>query len=164
MSAKANTSSKRPTYGEMIREAIIVLKDRKGSSRQAIKKYISNTYNIEDNSVFNSSFRKALNKGVDNGMFEFVNGPMGTIKLVKKETDKKKVEKPKAASKADESSKRAKMKVPKSKTTKKTPTVKDKKRVSKTRAVKKPSTSKTPKKTSTVRRSSTRTTRSSGKK
>ncbi|CAG8705232.1 18353_t:CDS:1, partial [Racocetra fulgida] len=53
MSAKAST--KRPTYKEMIREAIIVLKDRKGSSQPAIKKYIANTYHIEDNATLNQS-------------------------------------------------------------------------------------------------------------
>ncbi|CAG8802526.1 36480_t:CDS:2, partial [Gigaspora margarita] len=48
MSTKASTSTKRPTYEEMIHEALIVFKNRKGSSRQAIKKYITDTYQIKD--------------------------------------------------------------------------------------------------------------------
>ncbi|RIB18632.1 linker histone H1 and H5 family-domain-containing protein, partial [Gigaspora rosea] len=145
MSAKASTSTKRPTYEEMIREAIIVMKERKGSSRQAIKKYITNAYRLKDNTVFNASFRKALNKGVEKELFEFVNGPMGTIKL------KKKVEKPRTMTKLDEPSERSKTKVSKPKTTKKPSVVKDKKKVSKDDTVKKPSTAKTSKKTSTAK-------------
>ncbi|CAG8773939.1 44018_t:CDS:1, partial [Gigaspora margarita] len=135
-------------YEEMIREAIIVLKERKGSSRQAIKKYITNRYRLEDNAVFNGSFRKALNKGVEKELFEFVNGPMGTIKL------KKKVEKPRTMTKLDEPSERSKTKVSKvskPKTTKKPSVVKDKKTVSKDATVKKPSTTKSSKKTSTTK-------------
>ncbi|KAF0444822.1 Histone H1/5 [Gigaspora margarita] len=129
MSTKASTSTKRPTYEEMIHEALIVWKNRKGSGRQAIKKYIMDTYLIEDNAVFNINFRKALNKGVEKGNFEFYNGPMGTIKLVKGE-------KPRTLSKGIEPSKSTKMKTTKNKAT--GAKSKKGKRVSKSGSVQKP--------------------------
>ncbi|CAI2184323.1 2876_t:CDS:2 [Funneliformis geosporum] len=66
-----------PKYEDMIRE-------RKGSSRQAIKKYILKTYKLPDNSTTNNRFRLAINKGVEKGSFYFPNGPSGTVKIVKK--------------------------------------------------------------------------------
>ncbi|CAG8575665.1 16759_t:CDS:2 [Racocetra fulgida] len=157
MSAKAST--KRPTYEEMIREAIIVLKDRKGSSRQAIKKYIANTYNIEDNVTLTQSFRRALNKGVEKGLFEFYSGP----KVEKSPTVTK-------ATKAAEPSKKTKVNVSKPKTTKKasvakkTPAEKAKKRVSKRGAVKRTAAAKSSKKSTAAKRPKRSTTTRSRRK
>uniref|UniRef100_A0AC34FTI2 H15 domain-containing protein n=1 Tax=Panagrolaimus sp. ES5 TaxID=591445 RepID=A0AC34FTI2_9BILA len=42
----SKSDSNRPSYGDMIKEAIANLKNRKGSSRASILKYITETYNI----------------------------------------------------------------------------------------------------------------------
>ncbi|KAF0492624.1 histone H1-delta-like [Gigaspora margarita] len=93
---KAANPPAHPKYEDMIRDAIVALKDRKGSSRQAIKKYIISSYKLPDNTITNNRLRIAINKGVEKGLFAFYNGPSGTIKLVKKEPvkkEKKEVEK-----------------------------------------------------------------------
>ncbi|CAG8487456.1 9431_t:CDS:2 [Cetraspora pellucida] len=104
---KAASLPAHPKYEDMIRDAIVALKDRKGSSRQAIKKYILTSFKLPDNNVTNNRLRIAINKGVEKGLFAFYNGPSGTIKLVKKEPVKKekkeveKKEKPKTAVKKE---------------------------------------------------------------
>ncbi|KAH8162039.1 hypothetical protein CIB48_g6207 [Xylaria polymorpha] len=62
-----------------------LLKDRTGSSRQSLKKYVkaNNTITASDN-MFDSLFNKALKSGVDKGIFEQPKGPSGTTKLSKK--------------------------------------------------------------------------------
>jgi len=92
-SKKASSAPAHPKYADMIKDAIVALKERKGSSRQAIKKYILNTYNLPDNPTTNSRLRMAITKGCEKGIFSFPNGPSGTLKLVKKEKEKKEVEK-----------------------------------------------------------------------
>ncbi|CAG8654506.1 22920_t:CDS:1 [Racocetra persica] len=85
---KANVAKpKRPTYEDMIYEAIVALKERKGSSRQAIKKYLINTYKVEDNATLTQSFRRALTSGIEKNRFEFYNDPKGTIKIIRKDVD-----------------------------------------------------------------------------
>jgi histone H1/5 len=49
-----------PTYKEMIVKAIADLKDRKGSSRIAIKKYILANYTVIDNGGHRARLNKAL--------------------------------------------------------------------------------------------------------
>jgi len=106
-SKKQASPPSHPKYEDMIRDAIVALKERKGSSRQAIKKYILNTYKLPDIAVTNNRLKLAITKGVDKGIFSFFNGPSGTLKLVKKETAKKekkeveKKEKPKKAEKKE---------------------------------------------------------------
>ncbi|RHZ56069.1 hypothetical protein Glove_406g33 [Diversispora epigaea] len=120
---KAATVTSHPRYEDMIRDAIIALKERKGSSRQRIKKYILTTFKLPDNSVTSSRLRLAINKGVDKGTFVFLNGPSGTIKLVKKDAvkkDKKEPEKKEVKPKKAAEKKEVKPKVEK-KTTKKAP-------------------------------------------
>jgi len=46
--AKAKTASSHPTYSVMITAAVGALKDRTGSSRQAILKYICANYKVDD--------------------------------------------------------------------------------------------------------------------
>src|SRR5690606_40566069 len=58
-----------------ISAAIINLKDRNGSSRQAVKKYIQSTYKIESNPSSDSHFNQALKRGVRNGDFLQPKGP-----------------------------------------------------------------------------------------
>ncbi|KAK0625309.1 linker histone H1 and H5 family-domain-containing protein [Bombardia bombarda] len=67
------------SYQDMITDAIVALKDRNGSSRQSLKKYVraNNTLNVGDK-MFDSLFNKALKAGVDKGTFEQPKG-MSTI-------------------------------------------------------------------------------------
>ncbi|GBB97045.1 hypothetical protein RclHR1_02900008 [Rhizophagus clarus] len=122
-SKKQASPPSHPKYEDMIRDAIVALKERKGSSRQAIKKYILNTYKLPDNAVTTNRLKLAITKGVDKGIFSFVNGPSGTLKLVKKEAakkEKKEVEKKEKPKKAEK--KEVKPKAEKKTTTRKAPT------------------------------------------
>ncbi|CAG8591104.1 2708_t:CDS:2 [Acaulospora morrowiae] len=97
-------------------DAIIALKERKGSSRHAIKKHILATFKLPDNTATNARLKLAINRGVEKGVFSFVNGPSGTIKLVKKEpkstrktaTPKKTAKKPAAKPKKSAAAKKTK--------------------------------------------------------
>ncbi|KAI0912719.1 hypothetical protein F4823DRAFT_150532 [Ustulina deusta] len=83
--AAPKAKSTHASYQDMITDAIIALKDRTGSSRQSLKKYVkaNNTITATDN-MFDSLFNKALKAGVDKGVFEQPKGPSGTTKLSKK--------------------------------------------------------------------------------
>ncbi|KAI1174509.1 hypothetical protein F4777DRAFT_579942 [Nemania sp. FL0916] len=83
--AAPKTKSTHASYQDMITDAIIALKDRTGSSRQSLKKYVraNNTITATDN-MFDSLFNKALKTGVEKGVFEQPKGPSGTTKLSKK--------------------------------------------------------------------------------
>ncbi|CAG8621640.1 4701_t:CDS:2 [Ambispora gerdemannii] len=124
---KVAAASTHPKYEDMIKAAIIALKERKGSSRQAIKKWILNTHKLPDNPTTTSRIKLAINKGVEKQLFAFNNGPSGTIKLVKKEPIKKekkeveKKEKPKKEKKEVKPKIEKKAAVTKKTTTKKTP-------------------------------------------
>ncbi|CAG8533931.1 5036_t:CDS:2 [Paraglomus occultum] len=122
-SRKSATPPSHPKYEDMIRDAIVALKERKGSSRQAIKKYILTTFKLPDNTKTTSQLKLAIHKGVDKGVFAFPNGPNGTIKLVKKEPAKKekKDDKPKKEKKEKKESKPKVEKKPKKTVVKKTP-------------------------------------------
>uniref|UniRef100_A0A1D1YEP0 Histone H1 n=1 Tax=Anthurium amnicola TaxID=1678845 RepID=A0A1D1YEP0_9ARAE len=141
-SKKQASPPSHPKYEDMIRDAIVALKERKGSSRQAIKKYIISTYKLPDNVTTNNRLKLAITKGVDKGTFSFFNGPSGTLKLVKKETpkkEKKEVEKKEKPKKAEK--KEAKPKAEKKTTTRKAPTRKPAATTKKAPAKKKTSTS-----------------------
>jgi histone H1/5 len=73
----------------MVKASIIALKERKGSSRQAIKKYIQANYpiNVSDAS-FNVKINKALLSGETAGVFERPKGAMGPVKLLAKSATK----------------------------------------------------------------------------
>ncbi|KAI0487151.1 hypothetical protein F4859DRAFT_527289 [Xylaria cf. heliscus] len=83
--AAPKAKSTHASYQDMITDAIVALKDRTGSSRQSLKKYVkaNNTITASDN-MFDSLFNKALKSGVDKGIFEQPKGPSGTTKLSKK--------------------------------------------------------------------------------
>lgn len=49
--SKPKTPSSHPTYGDMIRKAVSELKEKKGSSRAAILKYILQNYKVGTNFV-----------------------------------------------------------------------------------------------------------------
>merc|ERR1712048_1026044 len=80
-----------PKYAVMVAAAITSLKERGGSSRQAILKYISANYKAGDNAA--SHLKLALRAGVKNGSLAQSKGTgaSGSFKLgAKKEAPKKK--------------------------------------------------------------------------
>ncbi|KAJ5377768.1 Histone H1 [Penicillium cataractarum] len=89
------------SYRDMIKDAIVNLKERNGSSRQAIKKYVSanNKINVASQATFDAQFNKAIKAGVEKGEFTQPKGPSGPVKLAKKEPAPKPAAKP-AAKKA----------------------------------------------------------------
>ncbi|KAJ7375248.1 hypothetical protein OS493_001993 [Desmophyllum pertusum] len=133
-----------PKYSEMINTAILTLKDRNGSSRQSIEKYIKANYKVGDTA--GQYIKRALKKGVTDGKFLHTKGvgASGSFKLPKEE------KKP---------SKKPVTKVTKAKkpgATKKTVTKKPaaKKQTSPKKAVKSPSSKKRPSKTPAVKKPS----------
>lgn len=66
----------------MIKAGILSLKDRNGSSRQALKKYIHANYNITA-ANFDSLFNVALRRGVASEVFIQPKGSSGPVKLNK---------------------------------------------------------------------------------
>ena len=81
-----------PTYAEMVASSIAMLKDRRGSSRQAITKYVCANYDVD---AVRASFyiQKALKKGIEEGTFKKAKESgkgAGRYKLIlKKETTSK---------------------------------------------------------------------------
>ena len=94
-------SSNHPTYAEMISAAILSLKDRTGSSRQAIAKYVCANYQVDaDKAAFN--LRRALKKGLEDGVFKTARQSgkgAGSFRLVEKKKKKPSVKKAKPSSK-----------------------------------------------------------------
>ncbi|KAM3955435.1 uncharacterized protein ACR2FA_010672 [Aphomia sociella] len=123
---KHNKESKKLSTKEMVREALIELKSRKGTSLYAIKKYISEKYNV-DTEKNNYIIKKQIKSGVESGAILQMKGigASGSFKLV---TEKKIEKKPKA-----------KKVLPKKKTDKENPKKKEKieKNKEKTEEVKK---------------------------
>ena len=105
MSTKMSTkkSSDHPTYAEMISSAISNLKDRTGSSRQAISKFVCANYKVDADKAA-AHLRRALKKGVEDGVFKTARESgkgAGSYKLVVKK------KKPAAAKKAKPSTKKS---------------------------------------------------------
>ncbi|KAI8582632.1 hypothetical protein K450DRAFT_226187 [Umbelopsis ramanniana AG] len=85
---KVSSSTKKadhPSYEDMIQAAIVALKDRKGSSRPAIKKYILANYKITPGSHFDTQIAAGIKRGADKGVFTLPKGPSGSVKLGKPE-------------------------------------------------------------------------------
>ncbi|KUI61257.1 Histone H1 [Cytospora mali] len=89
---KTKAPASHPSYQDMISEAITQLKDRNGSSRQSLKKYVKANYNIQasTDAMFDSLFNRALKKGVETGHFVQPKGASGGTKLAKKSAPVKK--------------------------------------------------------------------------
>ncbi|RLV89681.1 hypothetical protein JA1_005054 [Spathaspora sp. JA1] len=68
----------------MIKSAVVALKERNGSSRQALKKYVQSNNDIKTGN-FDALFNTALRKGVETGDFLQPKGPSGPVKVAKKE-------------------------------------------------------------------------------
>ena len=149
-----------PKYSEMVAAAVGSLKERGGSSRQAILKYIMANFKVgTDAKAINPHLKIALRNGVKKGALKQSKGTgaAGSFKLGEKpkpakKPAAKKVTKPKAAKPkkpvAKKTTTSATAKKPKTKTPKKTATKKpaEKKKPAAKRATTKP---KTPKKKAT---------------
>ena len=101
-STKPSKSSDHPTYAAMISSAIVTLKDRTGSSRQAITKFVCANYKV-DAAKAAVHLRKALKKGIEDGVFKKTKESgkgAGCFKLVQKPKEKKAAAKPPAKKKA----------------------------------------------------------------
>ncbi|PPJ55585.1 hypothetical protein CBER1_03723 [Cercospora berteroae] len=81
--SKPAGASQHGTYQDMIKEAVVSLKERNGSSRQAIKKYVLANNNLTgvSDAVFTAQFNRALQKGSDSGVFARPKGTSGPVKL-----------------------------------------------------------------------------------
>ena len=91
----AKKAAEHPKYIEMIVAAIAALKERKGSSRQAIVKYISSNYKVND--AASVHIKMALKRGVESKTLTQTkgSGASGSFKVAVKAADKtKKVTKP----------------------------------------------------------------------
>merc|ERR1719383_527487 len=98
--AKPKAPAAHPKYSVMIAAAITSLKDRTGSSRQAILKYICANYKV-DAAKAAVQVRLALKRGVAKGALKMARASgkgAGSYKVVKAEKPKKvkKAKKPKA--------------------------------------------------------------------
>jgi histone H1/5 len=139
----AKKVAEHPKYSEMIAAAIGALKERSGSSRQAILKYVAANYKVGDGA--NTHVKLALKRGVAGGALKQVKGAgaSGSFKLAEKAKPAKKAvkKKPAAAAKKPAAKKATPKKKPAAKkAVKKTP----KKAVKKTpkKAAKKPAAKK----------------------
>ncbi|KAF2459448.1 linker histone H1 and H5 family-domain-containing protein [Lineolata rhizophorae] len=68
---KSGSGVTHPSYADMIKDAILNLKERNGSSRQAIKKYIKANNNLGEttDAAFTSHVNRALAAGEKSGDF-----------------------------------------------------------------------------------------------
>lgn len=98
--SKPKKPAAHPKYADMIQAAVAALKERGGSSRQAILKYICANYKVGDDKVANSHLKLALRAGVKNGSLKQSKGTgaSGSFRLGEaKKKPAKKATKPKAA-------------------------------------------------------------------
>jgi hypothetical protein len=104
--AKTKKSSAHPKYSEMETQAINILKERRGSSRQAILKYVMANFNVgKDAKLVNDHLDLALGAGVKNKSLRQSKGTGASgsfnigdreVKAAKKPAKAKKAAKPKA--------------------------------------------------------------------
>merc|ERR1712073_77475 len=144
--AKAKAPAAHPKYSVMIAAAITALKDRTGSSRQAILKYICANYKV-DAAKAAVQVRLALKRGVAKGALKMARASgkgAGSYKVVKVEKPKKvkkakkpKAKKPKKAKKAKKAAKK-----PAAKKAAKKPAKKAAKKPAAKKAAKKPAAKK----------------------
>merc|ERR1712141_908711 len=114
VAAKPKVPPAHPKYSEMIKQAVTALKERGGSSRQAILKYIMKNFKVgNDESKVNTHLKMALRAGVKNNSLKHAkgSGASGSFKLgeaAKKVAKPKKAKKPKAAKPKKPKAKKAK--------------------------------------------------------
>ena len=97
--AATKKPAEHPTFAVMIAAAIAELKERKGSSRQAIEKYIAANYKVGPK--YTGPLKQALKKGVEKGTLVQTKGKgaSGSFKIAKPEPEKKPAVKKPAAKK-----------------------------------------------------------------
>ncbi|MEE4248305.1 MAG: histone H1/H5 family protein [Kangiellaceae bacterium] len=127
--AKPKTPAAHPHYAEMVAAAVTSLKERGGSSRSAILKYILKNFNVgAEEKKINAHLKLALKAGVAKGTLKQTKGTgaSGSFKMGEVKAEKpKKTTKPKAAAKKPAAKKTAAKSTPKKKAaTKKTKTPK----------------------------------------
>lgn len=109
--AKPKKVATHPKYSEMIQAAVAALKERGGSSRQAILKYIikNNTVGKDEKKV-NAHLKLALRAGVANGSLKQAKGTgaSGSFRLSDKKPAAKKAKKPAAKKAKKPAAKKAK--------------------------------------------------------
>jgi len=101
-----------PKYSQMIKEALTALKERGGSSRQALLKYIVKHYKLQDEKTVNSHLKLALRAGVKNNTLKQSKGTgaSGSFRIGEKTTTEKKPKAKKARATAAKPKKAAKPK------------------------------------------------------
>uniref|UniRef100_A0A0K0EZ16 Histone H1.X (inferred by orthology to a C. elegans protein) n=1 Tax=Strongyloides venezuelensis TaxID=75913 RepID=A0A0K0EZ16_STRVS len=105
---KTVKKSSHPVYADMVKKAIVELKEKKGSSKPAILKYIMAHYNLGDKNInsVNLHIKQALKKGITTGTLKQTTGTgaSGSFTITKKAEKKpkvvKKVKKPASEKKA----------------------------------------------------------------
>jgi hypothetical protein len=137
-SKAAKKPSDHPKYSEMVHQALASLKERGGSSRQAILKYIMKNFKVgNDENVVNTHLKMSLRAGLKNASLKQSKGTgaAGSFRLGEEAKKPKKAaaKKPKKAAAAKKPKKAAGAKSPK-------------KMAKKTTAAKKPKTDKPAKK------------------
>ncbi|KAK2148667.1 hypothetical protein LSH36_487g00044 [Paralvinella palmiformis] len=112
----------------MIKAALTALKERGGSSRQAILKYIAKNYNVgHDEKVINQHLKMSLRAGVKNGSLKQSKGSGASGSFRLGEAAKKSPAKAKKPKKAKKPAGEKKAKSPKKKSPKKAKDAKPKK-------------------------------------
>ncbi|KAH6943284.1 hypothetical protein HPB50_018413 [Hyalomma asiaticum] len=90
---KAKKPASHPKYTEMVKKSIEALKERGGSSRQAIHKYIMSHFDVgKDTKVVNTHLKLALKRAVQSGLLKRSKGTgaSGSFRLAEKATAPKK--------------------------------------------------------------------------
>lgn len=108
---KPKKAPEHPKYSDMITAALEALNDKSGSSRQALIKYISANYKIDESKCTNQ-LRQALKRLVATGVLKQVKGAgaSGSFKLAKADDVKQAPAKKASVPKAAESPKKAEIK------------------------------------------------------
>lgn len=119
--AGAKKPADHPKYSEMIAAGIGALKERSGSSRQAILKYIQSNYKVGDGA--NTHVKMALKRGVASGALKQIKGTgaSGSFKIAEKPKPAKKPAAKKSAAKKATPKKKTKAAVKKPSAKKATP-------------------------------------------
>ncbi|XP_063886218.1 late histone H1-like [Scylla paramamosain] len=137
--AGAKKTASHPKYSAMIATAITALKERGGSSRQAILKYIVANNSVDEKSAA-TQLKLALKRGVAAGTLKQVKGAgaSGSFRISKPEEPKAAVKKPAKKAAAKKPAAKKTVKKPAAKKSPKKPAAK--------KAAKKPAAKKSPKK------------------
>ena len=90
-----------PKYEEMIKTAFHTLKDRNGSSRQVIEKYVKANYKVGDTAIHH--VKGALKKSTASGTFIHTKGVGASGSFKRPKEQKKPTKKPAALSKTRQS-------------------------------------------------------------